>query len=153
MLNTYQIFYQPIAVIFDSKTARLSGRMKAYSLFVCVNFCSIYKYTSIKIKPELKKNIVKFGYGINYKYEGMLAHSFHRFYVVTNSILPSASDRNLSKFSFKDNCEYLRKRGKGVNHRIEKHILDLIDYCRKIKPYVHLYKKQIESLTILHIIY
>ena len=33
--------------------------------------------------PELKKNILKFGYGINYKYEGMLSHSFDRFYLVT----------------------------------------------------------------------
>ena len=32
---------------------------------------------------ELKKNILKFAYGINYKYEGMLSHSFDRFYVVT----------------------------------------------------------------------
>ena len=41
------------------------------------------------MKPELKKNILKFGYGINYKYEGMLAHSFDRFYIVTTFILPS----------------------------------------------------------------
>ena len=33
----------------------------------------------IKFNPELQKNILKFGYGINYKYEGMLAHSFDRF--------------------------------------------------------------------------
>ena len=34
---------------------------------------------SIKFNPELQKNILKFGYGINYKYEGMLAHLFDRF--------------------------------------------------------------------------
>ena len=45
--------------------------------------CCICRYTSIEIKPEPKKNILKFGYGIDYKYEGMLAHSFDRFYVVT----------------------------------------------------------------------
>ena len=28
----------------------------------------------IKFNLELQKNILKFGYGINYKYEGMLAH-------------------------------------------------------------------------------
>ena len=27
--------------------------------------------TSIEIRPELQKNILNFGYGINYKYEGM----------------------------------------------------------------------------------
>ena len=32
----------------------------------------------IEIKLELQRNILKSGYGINYKYEGMLAHSFDR---------------------------------------------------------------------------
>ena len=91
--------------------------MKAYSHFVYI-ICCIYRYTSITIEPELKKNILKFGYGINYKYEGMLTHSFNRFYVVTKFILPTGSDINFSKFNFEDNCEYLRKRGKGHNHRI-----------------------------------
>ena len=118
--------------------------MKAYSHFIYIICCI---YTSIKIKPELKKNILKFGYWINYKYEGMLAHSFDRFYVVTKFILPTATDISFSKFNFEDKCENLRKRGKGHNHRIEKHILDLIDYCRKIKPYIHLYKQHIESLN------
>ena len=47
------------------------------------------------------------------------------------------NDINFSKFNLEDNYEYLRKRGKGHNHRIEKCTLDLIDYCRNIKPYVH----------------
>ena len=29
--------------------------------------------------PELKRYILNFGYGINFKYEEMLAHSFDRF--------------------------------------------------------------------------
>ena len=68
--------------------------MKAYSPFVCVIFCYIYRYTSTEIKPELKNNILKFVYGINYKYEGMLAYSFDRFYVVTKFILLTASDKS-----------------------------------------------------------
>ena len=46
--------------------------------------CLIYKHSSVAIKPELQKNVLKFGYGINYKYEGMLVYSFDRFYVATN---------------------------------------------------------------------
>ena len=111
--------------------------MKAYSLFIYINFYCIYRYTSIKIKLGLKRNILKFGYGINYKYEGMLAHSFNRFYVITKFTLPTTSDINFSKFGFKDNCEYFKKRGKAHIHRIEKCILDLTDYCRKIKPYAY----------------
>ena len=37
---------------------------------------------------ELQKNLLKFGYGINYKYEGTISHSFDRFYVVTKFELP-----------------------------------------------------------------
>ena len=103
--------------------------MKAYSFYI--NFCCIYRYTSIEIKPELKKNILKFDYGINYTFERMLAHSFDRFYVATKFILSTASDINFSKFNFEDNSAYLRKRGKGHNHRIERYILDFIDFCRK----------------------
>ena len=38
---------------------------------------------AIDMMPELKRNILNFGYGVNFKYEGMLSHSFDRFYVVT----------------------------------------------------------------------
>ena len=41
------------------------GKMKAYSHFVYI-ICYIYRYTSIEIKPELRTNILKFVYGINY---------------------------------------------------------------------------------------
>ena len=46
--------------------------------------------------PELKRDILNFGYRINFKYEGMLAHSFDRFYVVTKFIFPYLS--NLKNF-------------------------------------------------------
>ena len=52
----------------------------------------VAKSRGIKFNLELQKNILKFGYGINYKYEGMLAHSFDRFYIVTKFMLPSMGD-------------------------------------------------------------
>ena len=54
----------------------------------------------MEIRPELQKNILKCGYGINYKYEGMLAHSFDRFYVVTKFILPTLDDLKLSPIRY-----------------------------------------------------
>ena len=57
-------------------------------------------HTSIKIKPELKRNIFNFGYGINYKYEGMLAHLFDRFYMVTKFILPSIAALKFSTLNY-----------------------------------------------------
>ena len=58
------------------------------------------RYSSTEIRPELQKNILKLGYGINYKYEGMLAHSFDRFYVVTKFILPTLDDLKLSPIRY-----------------------------------------------------
>ena len=69
--------------------------MKFYTLF-CIIF-QFYIGASIKIKPKLKKNILNFGYGINYRYEGMLVHSFDRFYVVTKFMLPMIGDLKFSK--------------------------------------------------------
>ena len=80
--------------------------MKFYSLFYVI--FQFYTGTSIKIKPELKKNILNFGYGINYKYEAMVAHSFNRFYVVTKFMLPMIGDLKFSKLDFDDTCAYMQ---------------------------------------------
>ena len=51
-------------------------------LYVYLLFVIIVVGGSIKFNLELQKNIYKFGYGINYKYEGMLAHTFDRFCII-----------------------------------------------------------------------
>ena len=56
--------------------------MKLYT-FILVKIIVATMSRGIEISLELQKNILKFGYGINYKYEGMLAHTFDRFYIVT----------------------------------------------------------------------
>ena len=55
---------------------------------------------SIKFNPELQKNILKFGYSINYKNEGMLAHSFDSFYIITKFMLPSMGDNKIFQPKF-----------------------------------------------------
>ena len=57
---------------------------------------------------------MKFGYGINYKYEGMLAHSFDRFYVITKLILPSIKDLKFSKLNYDNTCTYLQEKKMDV---------------------------------------
>ena len=117
--------------------------MKAYPLFICINFCYIYRYTSVKIKPELKKDILKFGYRINYKYDRMLAHSFDSFYVVTKFILPSIKDLKFSKLNYDSMRAYVAEKY-GCTAEDKKYILDLLAYCRKIKPYIDYYKQHIK---------
>ena len=56
--------------------------------------------SAVSIMPELKQNVLRFGYGVNFRYEGMLAHSFDRFYVVTRIEIPKVSDLNLTVFQY-----------------------------------------------------
>ena len=69
--------------------------------------CLSCKYFSVEIRPELQRNILKFGYGINYKYEAMLAHSFDTFYVVTKFILPTLGNLKLSPIKYDKECKYI----------------------------------------------
>ena len=110
--------------------------MKAYSLIVHFVFaCCICRYTSIEIMPELKKNILNFGYRINSKYEGMLAHSFDRFYVVTKFILPSVNDLKFSPIHFDEKCNYLND-NIVCNYNFIEYISNLKVYCKMIVPYL-----------------
>ena len=96
------------------------------------------------MKPKLKKNILNFGYRINYKYEGMLVHSFDRFYVVTKFILPSIGDLKFSKLNHDNTCTYLDNRNTQTTET-RKHMLDLMTFCKKIEPFVIYYKRLIKS--------
>ena len=99
--------------------------MKFYLHFHLLNLlCYIYGYTSIEIKPELQKNSLKFGYGINYKYEVMLAHSFNRFYVVTKFISATMDDLKFSPINYNKECKYLENLDDNDNEEIKTCIKD-----------------------------
>ena len=82
------------------------------------------KISAVDIKPELKSNVLNFGYGVNFKYEGMLYHSFDRFYVVTKFEIPKVEDLKLTTFAFDLTCEHLNNT-KSYVHWYLKH-------CQKI---------------------
>ena len=87
--------------------------------------------------PELKKNVLNFGYGANFRYEGMLSCSFDRFYVVTEFEMPKIKDLKLTMFSFHLKCNHL-------NISKKSYLLGYIKHCRRIAPYVQFYKQQVE---------
>ena len=87
---------------------------------------------------------MNFGYGINYKYEGMLAHSFNRFYVVTKFILLMIGDLKFSKLDFDYTCAYMENKY-AHNTDSRKYMLELKAFCNKIKPFVTYYNKLINS--------
>ena len=86
--------------------------------------------------PELKKNVLNFGYGANLKYKGMLAHSFDRFYVVTKFEMPKIEDLKLTTFTFDFACRHLMS-DKPFMQKYLKH-------CQRIVPYIRLYQKQVQ---------
>ena len=79
---------------------------------------------------------MKFGYGINYKYEGMVVHLFDRFYVVIKFILPTMDDLKLSPINYDGGCRYLENLDDNNNEDIKTHIKDLVTYCFKLRPYM-----------------
>ena len=70
--------------------------------------------SAVSIMPELKQNVLRFGYGVNFRYEGMLMHSFDRFYVVTKVEIPRVLDLNLTMFQFDYNCSHVANIGRIV---------------------------------------
>ena len=63
--------------------------------------------STVGIMPELKHNVLRFGFRVYFRYEGMLAHSFDRFYVVTIIEIPKVLDLNLTLFQFDHNCSHV----------------------------------------------
>ena len=117
--------------------------MKFYTLFSLAEI-TFHLSKCIKIKPELQKNILNFGHGINYKYEGLLVHSFDRFYVVTKFMLPTIGDIKFSRLNFDDTCAYMKKEhAPSMDSR--KYLTEIRTYCNKIKPFVSYYSRLIDS--------
>ena len=105
----------------------------------------VYGSSTVSILPELKQNVLRFGYRVNFRYEGMLAHSFDRFYVVTRIEIPKVSDLNLMVFQFDYNCSHVAHIEKDTKFKIPSTIKDMFKvYCRNIIPYMYLYKNQVE---------
>ena len=91
----------------------------------------------IDMMPELKKNVLNLGYGANFKYEGMLTHSFDRFYVVAKYKIPKVEHLQFTTFTFNLTCNHL-------NISRKSYLLRYIRHCRRITPYVKFYKQQID---------
>ena len=89
----------------------------------------VYDGSAVDIMPELKRNILNFGYGVNFKYEGMLSHSFDRFYIVTKFELSKTKDLRLATFKFDFACSYANHTSSNTNYA------KLLKYCMKIVPY------------------
>ena len=109
-------------------------------MIFAISLTSIYIILATNTMPEL---VLNFGYRANFKYEGMLAHSFDRFYVVTKFEMPKIEDLKLTTFTFDFACRHLMS-DKTFMQKYLKH-------CQRIVPYVRLYQKQVQYYN--HIAY
>ena len=101
-----------------------------------VFFICVYDGSAADIMPELKRNILNFGYGVNFKYEGMLSHSFDQFSVVAKFELLKVEDLRLTTIDFDTKYSYLD----GNDSYLRK----LIRHYLRIVPYVEFCQSQIE---------
>ena len=112
---------------------QLQGKMNIHLTLIMVVLISMCEVVAIDVMPELKKNVLNFRYGANFKYEGMLTHSFDRFYVVAKYEIPKIENLKFTTFSFDLMCNHL-------NISKKSYLLRYIRYCRRIAPYVKFYK-------------
>ena len=113
------------------------GKINIHLTLIAVVLISLHEVLAIDVMPELKKNVLNFRYGANFKYEGMLTHSFDRFYVVAKYKIPKVENLKFTTFSFDLMCNHL-------NISKKSYLLRYIRHCRRIAPYVKFYKQQID---------
>ena len=105
-------------------------------MIFAISLTLIHTILATNIMPELRKNVLNFGYRANFKYEGMLAHSFDRFYVVTKFEMSKIEDLKLTTLTLDFACRHLMF-DKALMQKYLKH-------WQRIVPYVRLYQKQIQ---------
>ena len=121
--------------------------MNTHLTLIAVILISMCEVLTVNIMPELKKNVLNFRYGVNFKYKGMLTHSFDRFYAVAKYEIPKIENLKLTTFSFDLMCNHL-------NISKKNYLLRYIRHCRRIAPYLKFYKQQVDyyNQTAYHIL-
>ena len=97
------------------------------------------------IAPELKENVLRFPYGVLFKYVGKLTTNVERVWVVNKVELPKISDIDMKPIEVDVNCSHFRKHISGIIGAIyEKDQPRLIDMCNQlmviVKHYVNKHK-------------
>ena len=132
-------FNDPLQIthcVLHQVNQKLPSKSKMQMYFITAFLSTLCMVVTIDLMSELKKNILNFGYGANFKYEGMLTPSFDRFYIVTKYEIPRVEQLQLTTFAFDLMCS---------NLNISKSpLLMYIKHCRRIAPYVKFYKQQID---------
>ena len=88
-------------------TQQPQGKMNIHLTLIVVVLILMCEVFAVDVMSELKKNVLNFGYDVNFKCEGMLNHSFDRFYVVAKYEIPKVENLKFTTFSFDLMCNHL----------------------------------------------
>ena len=105
-------------------------------IYFAISFNLMCAILATNIMPELKKNVLNFGYRANFKYKGMLSHSFDRLYVVTKFEMPKIDDLKSATFTF----DFAHKHLMSDRTFMQKYL----KHCQRIVPYTRFYQKQVQ---------
>ena len=106
-----QNFSRKLTITYDSINQQ--GNMIPY-LLALILICHILNVSTMDINlGDLPNNVLKFGYGINYKYMGKVSHSFDRFYIVTKFELPKVEDLKFDEIPYDAECAHLDNQKPG----------------------------------------
>ena len=96
--------------------------------------------------PDLYKNQLHFGYGINYKYNGKLYHNLDRVWVVHRVVIPQVQDlKRLPDFPDKLNCTPHPKGRAWPMSIIERKVLEQT-LCQMAAPQLKVLRRQASYL-------
>ena len=127
--STFQLLKTTHKIIFYFNILNyIKVRLKLIHLLF---YFIVHAYTLLLILYLNLKKYFQFGYGINFKYEGMLPHSFGRFYAVTKLIWSTIDDIKISPITIDMECSYLYIQLDMNTHAV-KHLPNIRNFCSKI---------------------
>ena len=99
--------------------------------FLAIALCLllfVYDNSAVDIMPELKRNILNFGYGVSMRECSPIP--LIKFYIVMKFELPKTKDLRLATFGFDFECSYANLMTTSSTNYAK-----LLNYCMKIAPY------------------
>ena len=100
-------------------------------------FCAVTNGQTLS--PNVKQNVLKFQWGINYKYNGELQHGLSRTWVVTKIKIPELKDIKFDAVEFNATCDWLEP----LKAKFDPHqIMEIDELCASTASVMDLLKKK-----------
>ena len=120
-------------------------------------FCQVLALTQCAtFSPDTKQNELRFPYGVNFKYNGILHHNMARVWIVTKFPLPKFEDLELTDRVFDPDCNFAvtHHHVKGVWSSTNQYLTHwMYKICKSMRPHVKLiqekekfYKNELKQL-------